>query len=222
MKSKTQRSFRGLLWCLALLGLVLDQGTKYGVFRWLHPTPEATRRGRDCGEFSVIPDVFSLLAQFDKPDQTRHPLNALRTWGGDLLPRVNHGALFGLGGEYVGLANSLFAAVSIAAAVAIVYWSSRPNTVRDASLCAALGLILAGTVGNLYDRVVFNGVRDFLYWHYKDTFSWPVFNVADCCLVCGAFLLLAQAFWSHSTVKHPTSSASGMALAPSPEVLQVK
>jgi len=34
-------------------------------------------------------------------------------------------------------------------------------------------------------------VRDFLYFHW---FEFPVFNVADCCLVCGAFLLLAQAF----------------------------
>ena len=45
-------------------------------------------------------------------------------------------------------------------------------------------------------RLIFGGVRDFLYWHYKNEFSWPVFNIADCCLVCGAFLLLAQAFWS--------------------------
>ena len=40
--------------------------------------------------------------------------------------------------------------------------------------------------------MVFNGVRDFLHWNYL--FDWPVFNVADCCLVCGACLLLLQAF----------------------------
>ena len=55
---------------------------------------------------------------------------------------------------------------------------------------AALGLILGGTIGNLYDRLVFGGVRDFLYF-YK--IEWPVFNVADCCLVVGAALLLVQA-----------------------------
>ena len=52
----------------------------------------------------------------------------------------------------------------------------------------------AGTLGNFYDRVVFNGVRDFLHWNYR--FDWPVFNIADCCLVCGAALLLVQAFLS--------------------------
>ena len=55
---------------------------------------------------------------------------------------------------------------------------------------AALGLILGGTIGNLYDRLVFGGVRYFLYFHYIE---WPVFNIADCCLVVGAGLLLVQA-----------------------------
>ena len=62
----------------------------------------------------------------------------------------------------------------------------------DLWVCIALGLILGGTLGNLYDRVVFNGVRDFLHWNYL--FDWPVFNLADSCLVCGACLLLLQAF----------------------------
>ena len=65
-------------------------------------------------------------------------------------------------------------------------------------------MILAGTIGNLYDRVVFGGVRDFLMWY---AFKWPIFNVADCCLVCGASLLLLQALF----VKKPASaSASGV------------
>ena len=45
-------------------------------------------------------------------------------------------------------------------------------------------------MGNLYDRLVFGGVRDFLYFYRVE---WPVFNVADCCLVVGAALLLVQA-----------------------------
>ena len=85
----------------------------------------------------------------------------------------------------------MFAAVSIAAAAGIVVWACRRTTAVDVWLCAALGLILGGTIGNLYDRLVFNGVRDFLYF-YK--IEWPVFNVADCCLVVGACMLLAHAF----------------------------
>src|SRR5437016_1688500 len=51
-------------------------------------------------------------------------------------------------------------------------------------------------------RLIFGGVPDFLDFHW---FEWPVFNIADCCLVCGAFLLLAQAMWSHPA-KQPQES----------------
>ena len=202
MTLKAERSFRGLLWGLALFGALLDQSTKYGVFKWLHDSPAETRvlnvQGDvQQGEHVVVPGAFKLLAQFDLGKEQGTGVSAtLRTLFLNASPKVNQGALFGLGGDYASLANAIFAGVSIVAALAIVYWSTRRTTARDWALCAALGLILAGTVGNLYDRIVFNGVRDFLYFHLIE---WPVFNVADCCLVCGAFLLLAQAFLGRST-----------------------
>lgn len=186
MKPTRERSYVGLLWALAVSGTLLDQLSKYSVFRWLYD-------GRNLyGEHEIIPGVFKLLVQFTGEQDTGHGFwAALRTLSGDMLPRVNHGALFGLGGEYLRIANAVFAVVSFVAAVAIVFWSRRPATARDLPLCTSLGLILAGTLGNLYDRLVFHGVRDFLYFYWIE---WPVFNVADCCLVCGAALLLTQAF----------------------------
>ncbi len=180
-----ERSYRWLLWGLALAGTTLDQWSKYAVFNWLREPP---------GQYEVVPGAFRLLAQFDpRGDAATGLLHTLRTLGGEGMPKVNHGALFGLGSEYAFVANAVFALVSVVAAAAIIGWSCRRATVRDLPLCAALGLILAGTLGNLYDRVVFGGVRDFLYFYWIE---WPVFNFADCCLVCGAGLLLAQAFWS--------------------------
>jgi lipoprotein signal peptidase len=170
-----ERSYRALLWALALTGLCLDQATKYGVFAWLG--------GVERHAWSVFQTAdgtgFHLVAQFDEVD-------------GAAVPHVNQGALFGFLRGHKALANAGFAAISLAAALAICLWSLQRNTARDRWLCAALGLILAGTLGNFYDRVVFNGVRDFLHWNYL--FDWPVFNVADCCLVIGAGLLLLQAF----------------------------
>jgi signal peptidase II len=195
MKPMAERSYRRLLWGLALVGVTLDIGSKYAVFHWLY----AEHRQADHREaaYEILPGVFRLHAAFTgKPDSGGRFLSPLRTWGLDVLPEVNHGALFGLGRQYIGLANGVFAGVSLLAAAAIAYWSTRRTTAGDRFLCAALGLILAGTLGNLYDRVVFNGVRDFLHFYWIE---WPVFNVADCCLVCGAFLLLAQAFLSQST-----------------------
>jgi lipoprotein signal peptidase len=177
-----ERSYRKLFWGLAAAGLVLDQVSKYGVFRWLYNGGAGARR-------EYLPDVFELVANFTD----KRGSGPLRTWGGELLPVVNHGALFSLLNEHVGVANALFAAVSLAAALAIAWWSARPSARREFGLSAALGLILAGTLGNLFDRLVFGGVRDFMHLHYYAR-EWPVFNVADCCLVCGAVLLLAQAF----------------------------
>jgi signal peptidase II len=196
-----QRSFRWVFLSLALLGLATDQASKYGVFRWL--ASDALASGRYEGKYSVISGIFEfqLVAQFNKAERTDNPLVTLN---GPVPPHVNHGALFGLGGEnqkpeYQRLANRVFAGISLLAAVAIIFWSRRPSARRDAMLCAALGLILAGTLGNLYDRVVFGGVRDFMHFFIerggRTTFDWPVFNVADCCLVAGAGLLLIQALF---------------------------
>jgi signal peptidase II len=179
-----QPSYRWLLITLAVVGLTVDQATKYGVFRWLYNDGQ----GRAV---EVVPGWFRLIAQFDP---TTPPcdcgLSGLQTWSGPTMPRVNHGALFGLGQERKATANWFFAGVSLAAAAAILVWGTRRGPAREKWLSAALGLILGGTVGNLYDRLVFGGVRDFLYFYYIE---WPVFNVADCCLVVGAGLLLFQA-----------------------------
>jgi signal peptidase II len=57
----------------------------------------------------------------------------------------------------------------------------------------ALALILGGAVGNMYDRIRFHHVVDFLavrIYHY----NWPDFNVADSCIVIGAGLMLLEIF----------------------------
>jgi signal peptidase II len=214
MKAKPERSYRGLVWGLALVGALLDQGSKYGVFHWLHHEAAADLDHRQARR-ELVPGAFELLTQFTEKKETGVGLGAsLRRLGGDMLPKVNHGALFGLAGEYEWAANAVFAGVSLAAAAAIIYWSTRRPATRDLSLCTALGLILAGTLGNLYDRLVFGGVRDFLHFYWIE---WPVFNLADCCLVCGAFLLLAQAFLTRAESPEPSASER----AQSPQMVEV-
>jgi signal peptidase II len=55
----------------------------------------------------------------------------------------------------------------------------------------ALALILAGALGNLIDRIRLSYVIDFIYFHVRDAFHWPHFNVADASIVAGAGLWLA-------------------------------
>jgi lipoprotein signal peptidase len=202
----TQKSFRLWLVILAISGAGLDQFTKYGVFRWLYQHPTHYDESRLTGSREVAPGWFRLYTQYTPVEEPDGPW--LRKLNSDKVPRVNHGALFGLLNHHEGTANWLFAIVSIIAGIAIIGWSFRASATPDRLLCGALGLILGGTIGNLYDRLVFNGVRDFLYFYKID---WPVFNIADCCLVVGAALLLVQAFFPQ-----PEPAKNGVSVAAEP------
>src|SRR4051812_21468505 len=107
-----ERSYRILLWSLALIGLSLDQATKYGVFAWLH--------GVDGNVHTIFQDReskgFHLVAQFES-DAAGRP-----------VPHVNHGALFGFLRNHKTGANIGFAVISLFAAVAILVWSSQKHT----------------------------------------------------------------------------------------------
>lgn len=91
----------------------------------------------------------------------------------------NTGAAFGLGHG----ANGLFIAVSVAL-IAVLVRLLRRWPKEDLWLQGGGLLVLAGALGNLYDRLFYRYVVDFLYLHH-----WPVFNVADSCITVGACLL---------------------------------
>ncbi len=57
----------------------------------------------------------------------------------------------------------------------------------------ALALILGGAIGNLYDRVRYHYVIDFLEVHIVN-YHWPDFNLADSCICIGACLLMIEIF----------------------------
>jgi signal peptidase II len=100
----------------------------------------------------------------------------------------NSGAAFSTGGAY----TEVIACLAIAAML-VVLWLAR--RVGSTAWAVALGLLLAGIVGNLTDRLVrepgpLRGhVVDFLMLPH-----WPVFNVADMCINVAAGLILVQAF----------------------------
>ena len=62
-------------------------------------------------------------------------------------------------------------------------------------MVASLALIGSGAAGNLYDRSVIGGVRDFIRWsiHLGETeYVWPNFNIADSAIVCGVAIILIR------------------------------
>jgi signal peptidase II len=52
-------------------------------------------------------------------------------------------------------------------------------------------LVLTGAVSNIFDRVHYQGVIDFIVLSYKD-YYWPVFNIADALIVVGVFIMVME------------------------------
>jgi signal peptidase II len=67
----------------------------------------------------------------------------------------------------------------------LVVWMKR--AIRLTTLIP-LAMIIAGAISNVWDRVRFGAVADFLDFHYQDI-HYPAFNIADCCIVLGVIAL---------------------------------
>jgi len=58
----------------------------------------------------------------------------------------------------------------------------------------ALGLILGGGLGNLWDRLQYGYVVDFISLHYGGWY-WPAFNIADSAISLGAAILIVDSLF---------------------------
>ena len=68
-----------------------------------------------------------------------------------------------------------------------VIWSMRKQGIGR---LMPLALILAGALGNLQDRLAHGYVVDFVHVHWRETWSFPIFNLADSMITVGTTLLL--------------------------------
>lgn len=92
----------------------------------------------------------------------------------------NTGAAFGMLKD--GNVFLIISTVIILAAV-IVYLTIKKPKAKAVKIASAL--IIGGALGNLYDRIFRGFVVDFIDIRF---INYPVFNIADCCVVCGAII----------------------------------
>ncbi len=159
----------------AVVGLIVDLATKKWVFDWLGSPPSGQT-------YWIWEDVLALKTS------------------------LNEGALFGIGQGQ----GTIFVVLSLLAVLGILLWMYWGGAARDWLLSLALGCVTGGTLGNLYDRLGWSNLRweyanelhevgEPVYavrdWIYFKLIEWPIFNIADSLLVCGAILLLWHAFW---------------------------
>ncbi len=108
----------------------------------------------------------------------------------ELQSSYNPGALWGFG-RSLPYSSQIFAGLSIVAGIAICYWLFVRGAAASLALTIALGLIMAGAMGNCYDRLVYGHVRDFVHFHVDSVgFDCAIFNFADNMLVLGAIFLV--------------------------------
>ena len=106
----------------------------------------------------------------------------------DVTHTMNPGAAFSLFATMpAGFRGAFFVALSAIAIVVLVALLARRSTLIGSGI--AYALILGGTIGNLIDRLERGMVTDFIYFHHN-SFSYPVFNLADSSITAGVALIL--------------------------------
>lgn len=106
----------------------------------------------------------------------------------------NYGAAFSFLAGAGGWQRWFFAVISIGVSIALVIWLKKTPK-NDRWMACCLALIVGGALGNLYDRLVYGYVVDFLDFHgsiFKAVLGYshfPAFNVADIAISVGAFMM---------------------------------
>ena len=122
---------------------------------------------------------------------------------GRLIPNVGDQASFiegfinfvhvqndGASGGILGGQTALLILLTIALLIALGwYYFSKIKTGGNYQtlLSVAIGFVVGGSLGNLYDRLFFGYVRDFINFQFID---FPVFNIADSAITIGVILLV--------------------------------
>ena len=103
----------------------------------------------------------------------------------------NTGVAFGIFSSISSPAKSTLLSIFTAVAAVVVVVYSVRSPVRNRLLQVALGFILGGALGNLYDRINYGYVIDFIEVYFRN-YHWPSFNVADSAISTGVVLLAVE------------------------------
>lgn len=191
----------------AILGLAADLGSKYVAFDHIAGTPVRLEREAVL----EIGNANYMIPPHDPVTVVPHVL--------EFKLLANHGAVFGIG-QGKRWFFILFTLLALGISIGMFAgWT----TSRDHLAHIAIGLVLAGGVGNLYDRYFYAFVRDFIHPLPGVTMpfgiAWPsgsrevwgyVSNVADLFLIIGIVVLMYRTLWPHkdSRLAEPTAKSA--------------
>ena len=109
----------------------------------------------------------------------------------------NPGAAFSFLSDQGGWQRYFLIVISLLAVIYIPWLINQYK--KNILIVIGLLLILGGAIGNLYDRISYGYVIDFIYFHIAE-FYWPAFNVADSAISIGVLLFLYGSFRSYKKI----------------------
>ncbi|MBO6544711.1 MAG: signal peptidase II [Alphaproteobacteria bacterium] len=109
----------------------------------------------------------------------------------DIVMAWNKGISYGLFQAETGTGRAFLAGFAILVSGALYLWLARVN---QRLLSVAIGLIIGGALGNIYDRLIFGAVADFFSPHAFG-YYWYIFNVADVWISFGVILMMYDTFF---------------------------
>jgi len=109
----------------------------------------------------------------------------------NLTLSYNTGSAFSFLDSASGWQTWMFGSVAILVSIVMLIWLSRIS-MQQKWLSIAISLVIGGAIGNLWDRISYGHVIDFIDW-YVSNLHWPVFNIADSAICIGAFMLFCDA-----------------------------
>ena len=105
----------------------------------------------------------------------------------------NEGAAFGQfqGGKWIFLALAIIV-------VGFICYLVISRKIKSKTLSVGLALLLGGIIGNAIDRVIFSGVRDFIYFKF---INFAIFNMADAFITIGTILVIVYILFLYKPAK---------------------
>ena len=119
----------------------------------------------------------------------------------DIVRSQNRGVAFGIFNDSTSEWRTKLLIVASLVAVGMVTWMLWKAEKLDRYSLWGFALILGGAAGNVFDRIVYGQVTDFLLLYVGD-FQWPTFNIADSAIVVGSGFLLMEVLRSKRQATH--------------------
>ena len=107
----------------------------------------------------------------------------------------NTGAAFSFLADAGGWQRWFFAVIALVVSGVLLVWMKGLKQ-HETWVAVALALVLGGALGNLYDRVAYGHVIDFILVHWQSRWYFPAFNLADSAITVGAIMLVLDMFRS--------------------------